>query len=140
MDLSCLWKRGAALLVVLLGGLIPATAAEEDRAPAQERYHLYGISWTRIGPEYTYLGAHCTAGRAEGAKWGERYPEYLTVKSDRLKLPAAEKKCKYHVRSTSGKGPGFDKPFGTAEEAVAAAEAILKTGEFFRVTYNIFAE
>jgi hypothetical protein len=146
MSLSCLCKRSVAVLVVLVGGLTPVLAgageAERGREPAQERYHLYGVGWTRVGPEYTYLGSFCTPERAEAAKWDKRYPEYMTVKSDRLKLPPADQlnekyhtTCQYYVWSTSGKRAWYEKQFCTAEAAAVEAEAILGSGESFRVLY-----
>jgi hypothetical protein len=156
MSLSGLCKGSVAVLVVLVGGLAAAAPAPlpkpAEAGRGKDRYHLYGWDYTRLGGVWTYLGAYASPTGAEDAqrvaqrvavnRWGEPFQQFVTIRSDRLKLPPnqEERWCRYSVRSSPGNNHGRALPPSTscrtAEEAVAAAEAILARGERFEVTYR----
>ena len=141
MNRSARWGMGlwASCLLVVLGA-VPAVAA-----PAKERYHAYGLGYTRVGERWTYLGSYDDARAADTAckaarnRWGEPYAELRVVKAAGLALPATRKYTKVLLFPL----PGPAKPqvlsrgaeFRTLAEATAAAEKVAAAGERFEVLY-----
>jgi hypothetical protein len=129
----------AGCLLVFLG------AGPAGAAPAQERYHAYGLGYTRAGERWTYLGSYDDARAADAAckaarnDWGQPYAELRVVKAAKLALPPARKYTKVLLFPV----PGPAKPvatsrggeFRTLAEATAAAEKVVGAGERFEVLY-----
>ena len=141
MDRSARWGRGlwAGCLLVFLG------AGPAGAAPAQERYHAYGLGYTRAGERWTYLGSYDDARGADAAckaarnRWGQPYPELRVVKAAKLALPPARKYTKVLLFPVPGpakpRGASPWDEFRTLAEAAAAAEKVAGAGERFEVLY-----
>ena len=133
------WGAGlwAGCLVALLG------AGPVGAAPAKERYHAYGLGYTRGGECWTYLGSYDDAVGADAAckaarnRWGESYAALRVVKAAGLALPPARKYTKVLLSPVAGRAQpgGQARTFRTLTEAADAAAKVAAAGERFEVLY-----
>jgi hypothetical protein len=150
-------KAGAALLTgfalaLLTGSPAGAAFSDDEAAPAEARYHVYGLGHRRVGESWTYLGSYDAAedadaaGKAARNRWGESYPEWRVVKAVGLDLPPAGKCSKFLLfrfpaQEETERLQRVARPAGefrTLSEAVAAAERIAAEGDHFEVIYFEF--
>jgi hypothetical protein len=162
MNLLKLFKCGAAVLgglslVALLSGLSVAATTTKDEVsrPAaafgekveRQHYYLYACGYTRVGPNWHYLGSFDTAEDADAAAHAargddpnKRYSEIQVVAGSQLELPPAEKGNVEYIVAESGNFSYEAPRYRTLAAATAAAEQIRAKGKRFEVLYFLFGQ
>jgi hypothetical protein len=144
-----LTKIAAGITGLLLA--LSAGAAVADAPPAapsvrcrcveapKVQYYAYGQSFTRIGVQWTYLGAYDDADAAAKAAKDAGYSSVKVVTGASLELPPADGKVTFDLYRAMSRAPRKEGSYKTAKEAAEAAAKILADGDKFWVTYDQFS-
>jgi hypothetical protein len=145
MNLTKIAASLAGLLLALSASAVaadgppPAVSARCRCAEPKVQYYAYGLSFTRIGDLWVYLGAFDDADAAAKAGKDAGYSSVKVMSGASLELPPADGKVTFDLVRITPRVRNNEGSYKTAKEAAAAAAKILADGDMFQVRYNQFS-